>query len=298
MVNDYIFLATASSSIFALVNIIDKFVLSKFIKNPLIPLFLMAIVGLVFSFAILCSTGVPDLAIDTHALIALSGLLNLLAAYFYIKALLLDDVSKLIPLFFLSPLLILPFSYFLLNESYSSSNLIGILFLIIGGIMVTMNETFKIVFNKALKFIILCLICTPLFFTITKYTSNDVDAVQYFALMRVYFFIFLIPLFALSFREIYTKHLEEVKLSFKFVVGNQILNSVGIILSILAVQKGKVAIVSALSSIQPVLVLLISYLLFSFFPNISIDKLNKKVFYIRGLAVLFLVLGTYLVSKK
>lgn len=295
---NYIVLALLSSALFAVVNIVDKIILSKFISNPWIPIHAIGIIGGITSVCILFYTGIPSISISTFCLIILSAFLNLLAAYFYIKALMIDDVSKLIPLFFLTPLLTLPFSYLLLNESYSPNNLIGIFFLIVGGLLITLNDRLNLVFNKALLYILLSLLCTPMYMSITKLTSQEIDPLEYFAIMRIAFFVLLFPVLFSQRRTLISTYRHIGKKVCMSMAGNQIINSAGIIISISAVSIGKVAIVSALSALQPLLVLIVSYILFRYYPNVATDKMTKRTLSIRFSAVVLLSLGTYLVSTQ
>ena len=132
--------ALATPVLYCVAVFIDKIVLGKKISDPLIMTLLSgAIMGLMgISFALFF--GLKDIGfIQTLALIA-SGVLALFYILPYFYALRLDDASRIVPLFQLSPLYVLIFSSLFLHEVLSGKQLIGFFLILAGSFLISAQK--------------------------------------------------------------------------------------------------------------------------------------------------------------
>ena len=71
--SSWIFFALLSGFLLAVVNILDKYVLDKFSKNPMVPILLLAVFNLLPCGLILAIQGVPQLSLENWLLITAAG---------------------------------------------------------------------------------------------------------------------------------------------------------------------------------------------------------------------------------
>lgn len=100
-------LTISAAFIFAITSIIDKFLLTKWIKNPIVLVLILSGVGLLFGLNIYLFYGFSFLSGFNIALALIAGVIYFFGEIFYYKAVKLEEISKVVPLVFLSPLFVL-----------------------------------------------------------------------------------------------------------------------------------------------------------------------------------------------
>lgn len=79
--------------------------------------------------------GGAKLFVDPIIIVALGS--SFVASFFWLRAMSLLDITKAYPLTMLSPILIFVYAFFALDEKVSITNIVGLLFTIVGLILVT-----------------------------------------------------------------------------------------------------------------------------------------------------------------
>src|SRR3989344_6359742 len=103
----WITLSMAAAFIWALTNIIDKYVLEKLVRKAILPLIALGFVGFITGILVLITQNIEPLSFQNTiwAILAGAAYIGMSVCYFY--AVQSEEVSKVIPLFFLAPLFIL-----------------------------------------------------------------------------------------------------------------------------------------------------------------------------------------------
>ena len=120
------YLTLLAVAVWGLANIIDKYVVSKRVKNPLVPLIIHGFGGLVFAALLFLVRGIiiPSPMFVFYSV--LLGMLYFLVILFYFKSMRLEEVSRIIPLMGLHPIVTLIFATIFLGEIFTGIKYLGI----------------------------------------------------------------------------------------------------------------------------------------------------------------------------
>lgn len=151
----WLFFALLSTILDTTVVFIDKYIVSKQVKDYAAMPIYAAIVGVVAGTLYWIYTGFPIASTQTTLIILLAGIFQLFAAVTYFKALSKDDASDLTILFQVTPIFILVLSYFFLNETISFNQSIGFIIILIASILTSVHKSVKKIRISAAFFLIL-----------------------------------------------------------------------------------------------------------------------------------------------
>lgn len=136
----WLFAALAGAAIHAVANFVDKYVLEKEIPDyKAVPIY-TAIVSFIFGALFWMLTCFPLLSLRDSAIVLTTGVLSAFALVFYFKALTVEETSKVIILFQMTPVLTLILSFLFLKETISLVQFIGFLFVLGATTLVSLKE--------------------------------------------------------------------------------------------------------------------------------------------------------------
>jgi len=295
MIEFWIFLSILAAFLWSVSNVIDKYVLSKLISTPMIPVVISGFVALVIGLSVIASSGFGAMSLG-HIFLALAGgSVYTFVLLLYFKAIKIGDITSLVPLFYLVPLFIAAIAWFLLGERLLSMEYAGIFLLVAGAFMISWDNNNPFKFGKAFWLMIFSTFLLAINQVITKYLLNFYDFWPVFALISVGCFLPVIPIFFKNFHDLKLLILKNKK-AVGFVLASEFLYRSASALITFAVAIGSVTLVNAISSIQPFFVLLIM-VLFSFFaPNILKEELPKSKILSKVVAITVMFIGGILVS--
>ncbi|HYF97398.1 MAG TPA: EamA family transporter [Coxiellaceae bacterium] len=285
-----------AATCWASVNIIDKYTLSNLVKSPLIPIFILSLVGLISGIFILALNNFPTMAPVDLILALVAGALYLVVMFFYYQAVKQEEISRVIPLYYLSPVFVLLGSWLFLSESVTKIELIAILLLVFGAIFISIKPGKNLVHNKAALYMLLASIVYAGNQIVTKFLLNSNQFWTVFAYGRIGLLITLAPILYLKRREIKESFQNLSYPPIAIMSFNQVLNVSGIFLITIALTKAYAGLVNGLASVQPLLVLVISTLLSIFLPNIIKENIERKELGRKLLALVAILAGTFLIS--
>lgn len=292
----WIILSISASLCWAVVNIVDKFILNKWVKNPIIPVMILGIIGFLASGLVYLIRGFAYLSGLNILLALIAGIFYLLMAIFYFKALKIEEVSRIVPLFYFSPLFILLFANLFLNEAFTLLKYLGIFLLVIGAILISFKNVLQLRPSKGFWFMILSTLSISISAVLTKYLLNIVDWWTVFAYIRIGAFIALIPILYLYSSEIIDITKKYGIKVVSLISASESLNLVGVVLLTIATVIGYVSLVSALTSVQAFFVLLISVILGIFNPKILKEEINKSIILQKSIAIILMFTGVVLIT--
>jgi len=145
----WIFFSILAALCWAIVNIVDKYILTKWVRNPLIPVIILGIIGLIASIIVYFIYGFSYLSYFNIFLAFIAGIFYLLMSIFYFKAVKIEEISRVSPLFYLSPLFILFFAAIFLGEVFTPLKYLGIFLLVFGAILISSRNLSKISLGRA-----------------------------------------------------------------------------------------------------------------------------------------------------
>lgn len=278
-------------------NIIDKFVFTRWIVKPIVPTIVGGIIGLLASLIVYSIQGFVGLSGVNIFWGILAGILNVLSLLFYYKAVKIEEISRVIPLYYLMNFFILFLAYIFLGEVLTPIKYLGVFFLATGAILVSQKDSINFKFNKAFWFMVLASGAIAASAVITKYLLNFADYWTIFSYTRgLGVFVALLPIIYLNFNDL----ISEVKKNGKKVVGlmsvSEILNVLAGLFITLAISAGSVTLVAALSSIQPFIVLVLALTISIFYPAIFKEDLKKANIIIKVVATVLIFIGVILIT--
>src|SRR3990167_8512100 len=140
---NWVLLALLAPAIYAIVNFIDKHLVSNEIKDykamPIYTSFVALIAGTIFWFA----TGFPVLETKDAAIIMATGIITVWSLFLYFRALAEEETTTIIILFQTLPVLSLIFGYFILGEIISTRQLLGFILILSSAIGITIKPRKK-----------------------------------------------------------------------------------------------------------------------------------------------------------
>jgi len=291
----WILFSILSAAVWAIVNTVDKYVLTKLVKKPVVPLMILGIIGLIASFFVHLFHGFSYLSYFNIALAFVAGILYVIGILFYFKAVKIEEISRVIPLLYLSSLFVSILAAIFLGEIFTPIKYLGIFLLIIGAVSISSKNFIKFGFGKAFWFMVLASLVFSINAVITKYLLNFVDFWTIFSYIRIGAFFALIPTFCFSFKDLILAVWEHGKKTVILISLNEILALFAVILITIAMTKGYITLVNALSSVQPFFVLLIAVILSVFYPKILKEEIGKSAILLKLIAITLMFVGVILI---
>lgn len=277
------------------INVIDKVVVSKYIRNPIFIIFILNVVSLV--------TGVIILLINRQSMagwawlwIIFSGLLFTLGDLFYFYALRIEEPSRVVPLFALGTIFTVVISALFLGEVFNVLKYFGITIIILGSIIInSRRDIFSVFKSKVLGLMIISGLGYSASAVINKYLLINYSFWTVFGYQRllvglVSFFIVLI-----YFKEIKRMFLELRKYMFLMSFG-EVLNTGAALIFIIATVHWYVSMVSTVASVQYLFLFIWALIISRFKPSLFSEEVNRKVIFQKIAAIILIIGGVFLIS--
>ena len=296
-------LAIAAATLYALTNHIDKYLISKVVKNAdsrSLIIFSTLVAGFAMSviYAIICEFRF-DFDLQGILLLFFNSALYAVSLYYYFKALSRDDTTIVVIMFQLIPVFMLLLSPLILgNQDISAIQLVGGIVTTIAAIAVTYEpEKKKFSKDKLITLLMMAFVSLSyaVWFIIEKVVTNDHDFNQTMLWSNLTLFIvgIIIFLFLKSYRKAFSAMLKSNGVK---IVGlnllNELLNSFGGVFSTFAGTMASVALVSFVSQgVQPFIVMIIGIVITKLFPKVEKETVTKKETIKRVLAIALCMIG-------
>jgi len=294
---DWLIFAFLSPVLWAGVNVIDKFLLSKKFKDPysyLLLIILMDPIALIlFSIFFPISFSYPGFMIGI-----ILGFLHAISIILYNKAMLMEEASIVISLSYLNVLFTLPLAYIFLKEVLILWKYFGIIFLFIGAFLISYKKIkSKWVFSPAIKIILIAAFIWTCMSILEKYSLNFIDSFSLFFWLRIGLIIGGSTI--LINPKIRNDFLNTIKRIDRNVV---LLSILGLLLAylsfnlfFLAISTGYISLVVGITSIQPFMVFLYTTGLSFFLPQIMKERIDRLTVLLKLMAIFFIFIGSWLV---
>ena len=296
-------LAIAAAVLYAATNHIDKYLISKVVKNAepqALIVFSTMIAGLAMSliYAFICGF---QFAFDwpSFLLLFFNSALYAATLYYYFKALSRDDTTVVVIMFNLIPVFMLFLSpLFVSDQNINIIQLVGGIITTLAAIAIT-YEPEKKKFNKQklVTFAMMAFVSLgyAAWFIVEKIVTKDHDFNQTMFWSNLTLFIVgaIIFVFLKKYRKSFGQLLKSNGLK---VVGlnliNELFNSFGGVMSTLAGTLAPVALISFMSQgVQPFAVMILGILITKLFPKIEKESITKKDIIKRVITIIFCVIG-------
>ena len=314
MLMQWFILALIASILWAVVVIVDKFILTHYIKDAVsyqVFLTLTMLPFLIFLLPFTSHNTNSSTPIILPVIIILLGVAMGLVYVLYNKALLIEEVSRVTPLFYLSPLFVLLFSFMFIGEGLSLRRYVGIGLMVFSAISVSVSlrrrnrdsrrqshsHSLHIVLSPALLMILVLDIMNAGKDVISKLILSHLDYLSYL------FWFLLGNIAGRPFLLLIPHNREKTLMIIKTLPPKVYLLSfissslawAGYVLYFKAVSMTYISLVSAIPTTQPFLVFIFATLLGLFYPGLIEEKTDRRSLTIKGIAAVSVLIGAYLI---
>jgi len=291
---DWIFFALTAPVIWAVINVIEKIFVNRYIKNPYVYTAIISIILGIGGLLIIPFNGLKMPSLFVFSLAIAGGLFYAYACIPYYKALEFEEVSRIVALWRFVPLFTLILAFIFLDERLNFYSYLSFFFLLTGGFLVSVRKikhAFKL--SKAFWLMILSSLLFAMGLLLTKYVVSIYPFWDTNVLLRVGNLIGgLTLLINKKTRKEFTATVSSLNLKIKSIlVGNEALNLAAIFASNYAIMIGSVSLVTALSSTQPLFVLIFAIIMSVYIPKLLKEELTKKVLLQKIIAILLMIAG-------
>jgi uncharacterized membrane protein len=234
------------------------------------------------------------------ALGIVAGLSHYLGLFLYFKAMMIEEASRVISLFYIGPIFTLILAATVLKENLTSSMYIGVILLVLGAISISYKrvEGKGTMVSPALGLLLLCSFTLSIYEILTKYVLGSFDLISFFFWEFVGFVIAASLTF--SYPRIRQSFLTSVKamsrpvLFWRFV--NTYMSLTALVLYFAAMSVGLASLVSGATSFEPLFVLVFAVLFSLFIPQVFKEDIGKGALIVKAVAVTLIVAGAWLIA--
>lgn len=291
----WIVLSLLSGLLMAMVNLIDRYVLTRLVKKAMIPLFILGLIGLGPGLLILLVKGGFELAWP-HLLLGVgAGFAFLAMSYFYFRAAQVEEISRVVPLFYLAPIFVTAAAVFLLGETLSVRACFGIAALIAGAALISSRWPLKIRPSRAFRLMVLAAAAMAVYTVAAKYLLRFADFWTVLAISRIGMAIGLVPFFFGYWSELKSALSGRRGLKVAgLMAGNEGIALAGSLFFIMAAARGPIAVVNAVASTQPFFVFALSLVVTMIRPGLLGEDLGWRNLAFKFAAILVMFAGLVL----
>ena len=296
---DWLIFTFVATVFWAVGVVIDKYIITKHMQDAL-------------SYQLLYTiTEAPILLLLLFTSISFTfpwSLLGIVAGFslypgiiLYFKAMAIEEASRVISLWYTSPILVLLLAYVFLEEKLSLLSYFGIVFLVLGAMFISYRKEKgkKAVMSPALGLILASGVVFAGYEVLTKYVLGAIDYFSY--LFWNFIGTAMVGFSLFCFSKIRGKFLTDIKRVNRTVLFWRILNTslglVGTVFYYIAISSGPVSLVSAAGSLEPFFVFAITLMLSLSVPRVLKEETGRRVVMIKALAIVLIVVGTWLITK-
>lgn len=290
--------AIIAPMLWGITNIIDKYFLTKLIKNPFSYQILTLLTDTLVLLPLILFTKI-SFSYPWYLWSIIMGIIIGLVPVLYNKAMMLEEASRVVPMFYLNPIFVLPLAYVFLNETLSFQKYVGVFLLVISAVLVSYKKLKrKFGISPALVYILIFSLVWAGCEVSTKYIFSFIDYFS-FLFWTVIGALFggLILLFIPKIRNDFIVDMHKVnkKKVFFWRFTTVAIYYTGVVSIYIAISIGLISLVSAIPSLQPLFVLIYTLLLSSFMPKILSEKSDKLIIFTKILSIILIFVGTWLV---
>lgn len=294
---DWLFFALLSTASFAMAVIADKYLLG-YIKSISSYLVALIIFQQIFVIAVIAFMGTKFIY-PISILEMLTGAAQAASYISYLRALKVEEASRVTSLIFVYPLFVFVGAAVFLGEVLTLKDYVGGTILVISAFLVSyrMSNLRQPTISPALKHIFFFWIFSVFYALEIKHLLSFVNEWHLFIWSSIGALFAVVPL--LADREILDDTFK-IFVSGYHLRGAMLLEEVfdflGRLASLFAFALGPVALVSAIGAMQPSMTLICILALSRFVPGVINEELDRKSLTLKFMAGVLMVVGIYLIS--
>jgi drug/metabolite transporter (DMT)-like permease len=293
--------------LWASVNHIDKYLLSKFCRNREVGglIIFSGLIAIPASIGLLIikPSVITNIDLISAVILILSGVCYLLAVIPYLYALEDDDVSTVAPQMILTTVFSLILGYFFLHEKLTSIQFLGTLIIIIGSLLISLD--LKDFSNTKFKSRMFFLMLTATFlmslnaFTF-KYVAIEADFITSIFWLNIGYLLITVFIF-LFIKKYRNQFFTLVHVNPTGIISINLISEILTIIGNISLHYATLFVPLALAEVvtegsQPFFILLISILITKLYPSLGEKHLGTKEISIKFTAAILMAVGIILIN--
>ena len=283
----------------AVTGVIDKFIMGKYVRNPLVYLVALVVLQQVFVVPILVYAGWGF--VYPQSIYAMgAGFAQVILWAAYLRALQIEETSRVAALVYVFPVFVFLGAFVFLGETLTAKDYAGGFLLVSSAFLVSYRPAKKgenVVFSPALKYMAVFWVFTASYALAAKYLLTFMNEWHLILWTSLGGFMMVLPLLGkFEIRKEVSEYLRISPYIFSVLLADELFDFLGRSAFIFAYSLGSVALVSSVSALQPFITLFYVVLLGLFVPGIMPEEMGRKTIALKIAAIFLIVAGVYLVS--
>lgn len=297
---NWLFLALFSRGFWAADNIVDKLIIGKYLKDSYVLTLISGLSPLLLSIGIIFTNKLSSLGLIPISIIFLAGAIQIIGVFGFYKALSKEEVSRVIPLFQFTPVLVVILSLIFLKEVLTVKQSIGFILILLGGFFISIKRIkglFRL--REAFWWMVLSSFVYAIQAIILKsmYVNYPFWSVTFYLGIGEFLPTLLLLSFSRNLRDRVVKGFSNLQTTGWLILILGIIFIAGANLSgLYAFRTGLVTLISVLRGFQSVFVLIFSLILSIWFPKILKEELTGGVLITKILAICLMLAGLYFIE--
>lgn len=292
----WIFYSLVASVLFVVVTVIDKSVLSNWMADARGSFFAFSVIETISGIVALLILGVPVLPWPTMLIALSTGAAFSISTLFYFRSIQVDEVSRVLPLYNLSPIFVAVFAALVLGERFPPIKYLGVVLIVVGAILLTLKHLRGFRFGKGMGWMLLSVVTVSVGVVASKYVLDSVDPWTLFAYGKLGTFFAGAPFAASGYRAFaaaYRRHGMRVPI---FTGLSEGLTSITTIFFLYAGSTGYITLVNALVGTQPFFLLLFTVILTKYWPKVINEEIDRRLLARKTAAIAVMLAGAWLIT--
>jgi uncharacterized membrane protein len=302
---NWFFIALMAPALYAVCNHLDKYLLSRFFKGGQVGSLVLfsSLFGIFFlPIVYFIQPDVVSINFNWGLILVINGTLTIVALLFYFKALENEEASVIVPFMQLTPILVFILAFLILGETLNPGEIMACLLILAGAMVLSIEFTGKVKIKYSIVFLMLgsclALAVSTVIFKMVAIEVGFWASIFWEFIGKIFIGIFIYINFD-SYRKQFLDVLKHNRRSVIFLNSlNETLFIFGDGIFSFASLLAPVAVISSLGGLQPAFVFIFGIILTVFFPKISKEKIGKYDLLQKAIAIILIVLGTYLIREK
>lgn len=284
----------------ALENVATKVIIGSKVRNPYVFLIIFSVIEIIL-LPFVPAQYIVKINLSSIGLILLASCFYTMGSLPYVKAVEIEEVTRINILWNLIPVFTLILGYFIVGDKISLKEFAAMVVLITGAIVAslkTKNNNFKL--SKAIYLMVLATFAYSVYAVLIRFLSTSLSfATIFFYTMLGNIFWALTLLFSRKLRQACADQIMafDRRMWLVFVV-LVFLGGLGTLLNQYALTIKTTAIVYSLEGLQVLFVFIISAAVTKFYPKSLDESFDRKSIFIKFVAFFIIVFGIFLLNSK
>ena len=317
---EWLTFALLGTIFFSVAGVLDKLMLSSYTDDSNAYIVCQVLASQLFTIPVFLIVG-ANFVYPQSLIALLFGSLQVFPSFFYMKALKIEETSKVTALEYVYPLFVFIGSVLLLGEVLELKHCVGGLLLLVGTILISYKKSgsdsnglyskcsnsnssnsklFLSALSPAIKPFLSYWVLTAAYYLSLKYLLISIDGWNLYLWSSLGSLMVVLPLMAIrSMRSEVKKIFSQGSLAVGALISEETFQFLGIIFSIFAYAIGSVTLVSSIGALQPIMTVFLILGLGILMPKLA-KAMNEKTDWSslkqKGISFLVVAVGIYFMS--